>query len=87
MLTPTQGDARYVPRELLNQDYRHLDRADMFALGAVAYELARGRALSGNGSDYDCVRNVRGVSCKPCVITSCSSFASLFSICLNIVEC
>mmetsp|Transcript_46151 Transcript_46151/g.88062 ORF Transcript_46151/g.88062 Transcript_46151/m.88062 type:complete len:508 (+) Transcript_46151:356-1879(+) len=51
-----EGDARYVAHELLNQDYRNLDRADMFALGAVAYELARGKGLSGNGPDYEGMR-------------------------------
>ena len=31
---------RYVAREVLNDDLRHLDKADVFALGATLYELA-----------------------------------------------
>ena len=31
---------RYVAREVLNDDLRHLDKADIFALGASLYELA-----------------------------------------------
>lgn len=34
----------------------------MFALGAVAYELARGKGLSGNGPDYEGMRKVRAWS-------------------------
>ena len=54
-----EGDARYVARELLNHDHAHLDRADVFALGAVAYELARGTALAGNGVQYEEIRQGR----------------------------
>jgi len=54
-----EGDARYVARELLNHDHSNLDRADVFALGAMAYELARGTALAGNGVQYEEIRQGR----------------------------
>ena len=36
---------RYIPQEVLNDDFRALDRADMFMLGASLYELATGTHL------------------------------------------
>ena len=33
---------RYLPHEVLNSDYRRLDKADMFSLGVTLYELASG---------------------------------------------
>lgn len=33
------ASVRYLPRELLNDDLSHLDKADMFALGCTLYEL------------------------------------------------
>lgn len=33
-------NGRYLPRELLNDDLSHLDKADMFSLGCTLYELA-----------------------------------------------
>lgn len=36
---------RYVAREVVADDYRNLDKADMFSLGASMYELAKGEPL------------------------------------------
>lgn len=36
---------RYVSKEVLREDLRHLDKADMFALGASLYELASDKRL------------------------------------------
>eukprot|EP00474_Spongospora_subterranea_P004801 CRZ05259.1 hypothetical protein [Spongospora subterranea] len=51
-----EGDARYLCDELLNDDYRHLDRVDMFALGATLLELCRGKQLPSQGFEYHQIR-------------------------------
>ena len=53
----TEGDARYVSAEVLNGWHGALDRADVFALGATAYELARGEPLPSEGDAYTALRN------------------------------
>ncbi|KAL8031737.1 hypothetical protein ABFS82_13G045400 [Erythranthe guttata] len=40
-----EGDARYMPQEILNENYENLDKVDKFSLGASIYELARGSPL------------------------------------------
>ncbi|XP_028085270.1 wee1-like protein kinase isoform X2 [Camellia sinensis] len=44
-----EGDARYMPQEILNDNYDHLDKVDIFSLGAAIYELIRGSALPESG--------------------------------------
>lgn len=39
------GERRYVAREVLNDDRRTLDKADIFSLGASVYELAANKQL------------------------------------------
>ncbi|SPQ99335.1 unnamed protein product (mitochondrion) [Plasmodiophora brassicae] len=51
-----EGDARYLCAELLNDDYSHLDRADMFALGATALELCLSEPLPSQGFEYRQIR-------------------------------
>lgn len=51
-----EGDARYQPAEILNDDYGNLPAADMFALGASIYELARGSPLPSSGPQYQAIR-------------------------------
>ncbi|KAJ3683327.1 hypothetical protein LUZ60_013554 [Juncus effusus] len=41
-----EGDARYMPLELLNDQYEHLDKVDMFSLGAAVYEIAKGSRIN-----------------------------------------
>jgi wee1-like protein kinase len=53
----SEGDCRYVPVEVLNGFHGALDRADVFALGATAYELARGEPLPADGDAYAALRN------------------------------
>ncbi|KAA8543128.1 hypothetical protein F0562_021377 [Nyssa sinensis] len=44
-----EGDARYMPQEILNDRYDYLDKVDIFSLGAAIYELIRGSALPESG--------------------------------------
>ncbi|KAL2345395.1 hypothetical protein Fmac_006680 [Flemingia macrophylla] len=47
-----EGDARYMPQEILNENYDHLDKADIFSLGASIYELIRGLPLPESGCQF-----------------------------------
>lgn len=47
-----EGDARYMPQEILNENYDHLDKVDIFSLGAAMYELVRGSPLPQSGSQF-----------------------------------
>lgn len=40
-----EGDARYMPQEILNERYDYLDKVDIFSLGAAIYEIVRGFTL------------------------------------------
>ncbi|BDA40733.1 Wee1-like protein kinase [Coccomyxa sp. Obi] len=51
-----EGDSRYIPLEVLNDDFGALDRADMFMLGASLYELATGTQLPKGGDKYQEIR-------------------------------
>lgn len=51
-----EGDARYMAPELLEDDISQLDKADIFALGASVYELARRVALPSHGDAYRAIR-------------------------------
>ena len=51
-----EGDARYLPSEVLNDDFRALDRADIFSLGATIYELALATELPSHGAEYYSLR-------------------------------
>ncbi|XP_020572577.1 wee1-like protein kinase [Phalaenopsis equestris] len=45
-----EGDSRYMPQEILNDKYEHLDKVDIFSLGAAIYELIKGSPLPESGS-------------------------------------
>lgn len=47
-----EGDARYMPHEILNDNYDYLDKADIFSLGASVYELLRGLPLPESGPPF-----------------------------------
>jgi wee1-like protein kinase len=51
-----EGDSRYMPLEMLKEDYSELSKVDMFALGATIYELARGSPLLTSGSQFHTLR-------------------------------
>ncbi|GMH25993.1 hypothetical protein Nepgr_027836 [Nepenthes gracilis] len=44
-----EGDARYMPQEILNETYDHLDKVDIFSLGVSMYEVLRGSPLPDSG--------------------------------------
>ncbi|PIA44559.1 hypothetical protein AQUCO_01700272v1 [Aquilegia coerulea] len=44
-----EGDARYMPLEILNDNYDHLDKVDIFSLGAGIYELIKRSPLPKSG--------------------------------------
>lgn len=51
-----EGDARYMPQEILNDNYDHLDKVDIFSLGATIYELIRGSTLPESGPYFQNIR-------------------------------
>merc|ERR1719253_2367068 len=53
----TEGDCRYLARELLKQDFRDLPRADIFSFGIMCYELAVGRPLPTQGDEWHWLRD------------------------------
>uniref|UniRef100_A0A0D9VBY4 Protein kinase domain-containing protein n=1 Tax=Leersia perrieri TaxID=77586 RepID=A0A0D9VBY4_9ORYZ len=50
------GDSRYMPPEMLNDKYEHLDKVDIFSLGAAIYELIRGTPLPDSGPQFTSLR-------------------------------
>lgn len=44
-----EGDSRYMPHEILQDKYEHLDKVDIFSLGAAIYELVKGSPLPESG--------------------------------------
>jgi hypothetical protein len=57
---------RYLPLELLNADFRWLDKADMFALGATLFELSSRSELPTGGQLYQDLRHGKVRLCRPC---------------------
>ena len=51
-----EGDAKYMARELLEDEYGALPKADIFSLGASAYEMCLGRDLPPNGAEWASIR-------------------------------
>ncbi|GKV04937.1 hypothetical protein SLEP1_g17019 [Rubroshorea leprosula] len=47
-----EGDARYMPQEILNENYDHLDKVDIFSLGAAIYELIRESPFTESGAQF-----------------------------------
>ncbi|XP_072960722.1 wee1-like protein kinase [Typha angustifolia] len=47
-----EGDARYMPQEMLNDKYEHLDKVDIFSLGATTFELVKGTPLPESGPQF-----------------------------------
>eukprot|EP00204_Picochlorum_oklahomense_P003479 CAMPEP_0118800128 /NCGR_PEP_ID=MMETSP1161-20130426/2123_1 /TAXON_ID=249345 /ORGANISM="Picochlorum oklahomensis, Strain CCMP2329" /LENGTH=130 /DNA_ID=CAMNT_0006727909 /DNA_START=1 /DNA_END=393 /DNA_ORIENTATION=+ len=69
-MTVQEGDACYLPLEVMNSDYTQLEKADIFALGATLFELASGNELPSGGQMYDDLRRGK-VPLLPTMTTSC----------------
>ncbi|KAK6940951.1 Protein kinase domain, partial [Dillenia turbinata] len=66
-LSIEEGDVRYMPHEILIGKYDHLDKVDIFSLGAAIYELIIGLPLPESGPQ---VSNLR--EGKLTLLPSCS---------------
>ena len=53
----TEGDSRYLSRELMEGSCENLAAADIFALGLTLYELASGRPLPTGDEEYHSLRD------------------------------
>jgi len=54
----TEGDSRYMPRELLNEtNVNDLTKCDIFSLGATTYELILATPLPANGPEWHALRD------------------------------
>lgn len=51
------GDCRYMAKELLNENYNNLKKADIFSFGMTLFELVDGRPLPKNGDEWHKLRN------------------------------
>lgn len=52
-----EGDSKYLPRELLLEDFSNLPMADIYSLGATVLEIALGRPLPGSGPEWQQIRD------------------------------
>lgn len=55
--TIEDGDCRYLPKELLRDDYSQLQKADVFSTALTAYEAATKKNLPKNGPEWHRLRD------------------------------
>ncbi|EFA74706.1 putative protein tyrosine kinase [Heterostelium album PN500] len=60
----SEGDSRYLSRELLHDDMRALKKSDIFSLGCTLYELARCKPLPTGGSEWNSIRDGKLIETK-----------------------
>ena len=75
----TEGDSRYLPLEVMNSNYKCLDKADMFALGATMLQLASGNPLPQSGPAYQDLRSGK----LPLLPTVTASFARMIKLLMS----
>ncbi|RWS24103.1 wee1-like protein kinase 2, partial [Leptotrombidium deliense] len=51
-----EGDCRYMPLEILHENYSHLQKADVFSLGLSILEMGTGEPLPKNGDKWHTLR-------------------------------
>lgn len=51
-----EGDCRYLPSEILQENFAHLTKADIFAFGLTIYETAGAGPLPKNGQEWHEIR-------------------------------
>lgn len=52
-----EGDCRYLPNEILQEDFSQLCKADIFSLGITLYEAGGGGPLPKNGAEWHSLRS------------------------------
>nr|XP_032525859.1 uncharacterized protein LOC116776710 [Danaus plexippus plexippus] len=52
-----EGDCRYLPKEVLQEDFTHLTKADIFAFGLTLFEAGGGGPLPKNGPQWHAYRD------------------------------
>jgi len=51
-----EGDARFIAQEVLNENYDHLDKADIFSLGVSMFDLIRRSRLPEAETQFSILR-------------------------------